>query len=106
MRQTIRSVGVLSCAKITAALYGAIGLLIFPFIIIGALVGTFAGDKTSALSGALGVVMALVLPILYAGIGFVGGAISALLYNLIASRVGGIELEFQPAPVAPVVASI
>jgi hypothetical protein len=105
MRQTIKSVGVLSCAKITAALYGAIGLLIFPFFIIAALVGTFAGDKTSALSGALGVVMALILPIVYACIGFVGGAISALLYNLIAGRVGGIELEFQPPTVAPVVGS-
>jgi hypothetical protein len=35
------------------------------------------------------------LPIFYGIIGFVGGLISALLYNLIARLVGGIELEVE-----------
>jgi hypothetical protein len=32
--------------------------------------------------------------------GFVIGAISAFIYNLIAKRLGGIEIQLEPAPAA------
>jgi hypothetical protein len=44
--------------------------------------------------GALfGVGSILLLPLFYGALGFIGGAISAFVYNLVAGVVGGIELE-------------
>jgi hypothetical protein len=37
--------------------------------------------------------MAIAMPIIYAVMGVVGGAIGAALYNLVAGWVGGIEVE-------------
>jgi hypothetical protein len=37
----------------------------------------------------------VVLPVLYGALGFIGGVISAALYNVIASVAGGIELELD-----------
>ncbi len=43
-----------------------------------------------------GGIFALILfPILYAIIGFIAGAISAALYNLVAGIVGGIEIDVE-----------
>ena len=36
-------------------------------------------------------------PFLYGGIGFVFGAIGAWIYNVIAKRLGGIEIELEPS---------
>jgi hypothetical protein len=44
------------------------------------------------------------MPLLYGAMGFVSGAIGALLYNALAKWVGGFELELEPQanlPVAP-----
>jgi hypothetical protein len=38
---------------------------------------------------------AVLLPFLYAAMGFVGGVISAFIYNIIAKWVGGIEVEVE-----------
>jgi hypothetical protein len=46
----------------------------------------------------------LLHPFIYGAMGFITGAIGALIYNLIARWIGGIEIELQPAraAVAPV----
>ena len=38
------------------------------------------------------------MPVLYGAMGFVSGAIGALLYNLFARWVGGFELEMEVRP--------
>ena len=38
------------------------------------------------------------MPVLYGALGFIGGAIGALLYNLFAKWVGGFELEMEVRP--------
>jgi hypothetical protein len=65
--------------------------------IITAIVGSLLGAVTgSAGFGAgLGFLAIIVFPIMYGAIGFVAGAIGALIYNLVARWVGGIEIEFQ-----------
>ena len=100
----IKKLGILSVAKMYAAIMFVISLLIsIPyglFIIIFALTGasSLGGQGGLALGGG-GVVFGLLfmigLPIFYGGIGFVGGAIGALLYNLFAGFVGGIEIEVE-----------
>lgn len=98
--QVIKSVGVLSVAKIFGLLYGCMGLIFVPIFLIMALAGAMAGPKEFPLGGVLGIVLAFVVPIFYGGMGFVMGAAGALLYNLIAGWIGGFEvlLELAPSP--------
>ena len=100
----IRKLGILSVAKIYAAIMFVISLLIsIPyglFIIIFALsgAGSVGGQGGLALGGGgivLGLVIMIGLPIMYGAMGFVGGALGALLYNLFAGFVGGVEIEVE-----------
>ncbi len=44
-------------------------------------------------------VLGILAPVLYGAMGFVLGAIGAWVYNLIATRLGGIEIQLEAAPV-------
>jgi len=86
---TVRSVDIRSSAKMAGALYGALALLVMPVGIIGILVGIVKKDVTTV---GVSVVM-VVAPLLYGGLGFLVGAFAAWIYNLVAGRMGGIEIE-------------
>jgi hypothetical protein len=73
--------------KLLAALYFGISLLMVPFLLLFAAVG----PKGSG----IGAGFALVIPFLYAAIGFIGGIIAAFVYNLCAKFVGGLEVEIE-----------
>jgi hypothetical protein len=102
---TLRRIGVLSCGKVLGALYALLGLIIggiyalfaLLFAVIGVSTAQESGDALAG--GAFGVLFGvgsiILFPIIYGLLGFVGGLISALLYNLIARFVGGIELELD-----------
>jgi len=100
----VKSVGVLSVAKIFGMIYGCMGLIFLPFFLIFAVIGSFAGSLTgqsnNPFAGILGIVFAIFMPLFYGAIGFIGGAIGALLYNLFAKWVGGFELELEARPTA------
>ena len=96
--QIVKSVGVLSMAKIMGLIYGSMGLIFAPLFLLVGLAGLFAGQQKNPFAGMIGVVFALLMPVLYAGMGFIAGAIGALLYNLFANWVGGIELEIELRP--------
>ena len=100
--RTIQSVGVLSAAKILALIQGSLGLIFMPFFILFAALGMAAGGKASVFGGVAGMVLAVLIPILYAALGFITGAIGSLLYNLFAKWVGGIEIEVGAAPTVSV----
>ena len=103
-RLRIKKLGVLSVAKIEAVILFVISLLIsIPYgliVIVYSLVGgSVLGGNAGLGVGAGGVVIGLLimvgLPIIYGIIGFVGGCIAALLYNLFSTWVGGIEIEVE-----------
>ncbi len=98
----IKSVGVLSVAKILGLLYGCMGLLIAPFFLMMGLMGSALGHQNSPLAGIFGVGfgigLAVLAPVLYGAMGFIMGALGALLYNLLANWVGGFELEMEVRP--------
>jgi hypothetical protein len=98
MTHRLRSVGVLSVAKVSGIFYGAMGLLFVPFFLLFSMIAAVAGKQTGApaFPAAIGVVLALIMPILYAGFGFLFGALGAFVYNLVAGWIGGIEMELQP----------
>jgi hypothetical protein len=91
----IKSVGVLSVAKIMGLIYGCLGLIAIPFFLLIGLAGSLAGKQQSPFAGMIGLVLALLAPILYGVMGFVMGAIGAALYNLFAKWIGGIEVQVQ-----------
>ena len=98
----IKAVGVLSVAKMMGIIQGAIGLLLMPIFLLAGLVGVMAGGRSSAFSGVASIVIAVLIPVFYAALGFVFGAIGALLYNLVAKWVGGIEIELcVPTAIQP-----
>jgi len=89
---TLRSVDIRSCAKMMAALYGCIGLVVLPFVLVGGLISLVLGQGSQSV---LSIVFAALAPVLYAAIGFVFGALTAWVYNLVARRIGGIRLELK-----------
>ena len=94
---TIKRVGPLSCAKVAAALYAVVGLVAGIFVSLAAMAGAFAANEEAA--GALGLVFGvgaiIVLPVMYACMGFVMTLILTALYNRIASAIGGVEVEIS-----------
>jgi ABC-type glucose/galactose transport system permease subunit len=94
---TIKRVGPLSCAKIAAALYAAIGLVLGVIFSLGAMAGAMVGGDSGA--GGIGMIFGVgsivLLPIVYGCIGFVGTLLMAYVYNALASAVGGIEVDIS-----------
>ena len=81
----LRSVGVVSCAKISAILHGAMGVLVALSVVIAGLAG-LAATPTPQKLGIIGIlIVAAIMPFFYALLGFLFGAVSALLYNWSAS---------------------
>ena len=99
MRHIVKSVGVMSFAKIMGLLYGCMGLIFAPLFLLFGLVGSLAGGEKNPFAGIFGIVMAIFMPVLYGVMGFIMGAIGGLLYNLFAKLVGGFELELDAQPV-------
>ena len=102
---TIRRFSVFSVAKIQGLLGFVIGLLIgviygLFFMMFGAFMSSLAPRGDSQLAGGvssvvIGLVMMIAIPVFYGILGFIGGAIGALVYNLAAGIVGGIRFELE-----------
>lgn len=109
MRATINSIGAFSAGRFAAAICGSLSLV---SIVFGLLLGVrfrIPGylDSDTGLLGrtawyigrAATMVLAIGLSVLgYAVYGLLCGALAALIYNFIAKRFGGIEVEVEPAP--------
>jgi hypothetical protein len=95
----LKSVGVLSVGKIMGVLYAVMGFIIGCFMSLAAVAGVAANQGPNANAGmgimALGAGAIILAPIMYGGMGFIGGIISAALYNLLAGVIGGIEMNFD-----------
>jgi hypothetical protein len=101
---TIRRFGVVSVAKMYALLMFIFGLIfgvIYGLILIvfGAAISAL-GPGTDATAGGIstvvmGIAMMIGLPLIYGVMGFIMGAIGALIYNAVAGIVGGIKFELE-----------
>jgi hypothetical protein len=101
---TIRRFGVISVAKMYGLLTFIFGLIFgviygLFFIIFGAAMSAF-GPGSDATAGGIssvvvGVMIMIGVPIGYGLMGFLAGAIAALVYNGVAGLVGGIKLEIE-----------
>ncbi|MEX0936912.1 MAG: hypothetical protein WDZ59_03555 [Pirellulales bacterium] len=92
----IKSIDVLSLGRVLGLLYAGLGVLIGGFFSLITMAGAVAGGGQEGLIAAFfGVGAIIFFPVFYGVMGFVGGVITAALYNFIASVAGGIELELQ-----------
>lgn len=69
------------------------GLLFLPFFLIMSAVSSQPPAEQRVGMMAFGIGFAIAAPLLYAAMGFVIGAIGAVLYNVVAKWIGGIEVE-------------
>jgi len=93
----IRRVGPLSVAKIAGTLYAVIGLIVGGIVTLVAMAGGFASGREGApfFATMIGTGSIIMFPIFYGCIGFIGSLIAAALYNVLASAVGGVEVDMQ-----------
>ena len=101
---TIRRFGVISVAKMYGLLMFIFGLVfgvIYGLILIvfGAAISAFGPNRDATAGGvstvAMGVAMMIGLPIFYGVLGFIMGAIGALIYNAVAGIIGGVKFELE-----------
>src|ERR1043166_5776056 len=101
---TLRRFGVISVAKMYALLMFLFGLIfgvIYGLILIvfGAAISTLTPGRDGAAGGVgtvvMGIAMMIGLPLFYGVLGFISGAIGALIYNAVAGIIGGIRFELE-----------
>lgn len=94
-KRRIRRIAPLQLGKMLAILYGILGLIFIPFFVIMSAVATQVPAPQRVGMMAFGVGFALAAPVMYAAMGFVIGALGALIYNVVATWIGGIEVEVE-----------
>ena len=96
----IKSVNVLSCARLVAAIYGIFGLifgLVFSFIALtGFSIAAVGGEEGPAwLAAVFGVGAVIALPVFYGVMGYLGGLVGSWVYNRAADVMGGLEIVVE-----------
>lgn len=91
----IRKINPWSCAKVAGVVYALMGLLLGGlFSLVGLGMGSLAGRENFPMAGMIfGAGAVVILPIFYGICGAVMSGIGALIYNLVAGMVGGIQIE-------------
>lgn len=107
MKLNLKRIAPLQAGKIVGGLYGMMGLLFVPFMILFMSIGAFASAAGGAntppmpLFFGMGIGFMVFLPVLYALMGFVAGVLGSLAFNLLAKWLGGLELEFEETGAPP-----
>jgi Flp pilus assembly protein TadB len=95
VKKFVRKIGVLSLGKITGVIYAVMGLIFGVIITLTSLtVGSmmYSQGAGGMLFGAWAIIA---LPIFYGVLGFIGGVITALIFNAVTGAIGGLELEIE-----------
>jgi hypothetical protein len=94
--QTVNKIGVGSAAKVYGITLGFLGFFVG---IIYTLMFTALGELGDGFpfsgSGGLGIVMLILVPVFYGLAGFIIGALGAAVYNFVAKKFGGLEIELS-----------
>lgn len=95
----IKGVGVMSVARITAAIYGIFGLIAGVLFSLAAIAGFGLSEDVSSSVSWMGPLFGLgaivAMPILYFVFGFLGGAIGGWVFNNAAAAMGGLEIVVE-----------
>lgn len=91
MKVEVKRLGVMRVGIFLAAFYGLFSIVILPIMTVGVLMKP--PERQAEVVGPL--LMLLLYPLM----GFLGGIITAAVYNLVAFVIGGIKLEMKVEPV-------
>ena len=99
----VNNIGVGSAAKVYGLTLGLLGLFVgiiyaLMFTVLGGVGDTFPFSG----SGGLGIAMLILVPVFYGLAGFVVGALGAVIYNFVAKKFGGLEIELSEPNHRPV----
>lgn len=92
---SLRRVGILSVAMFAGTAAAAMALLFGLVVMMFAGVGLAGGNALTPAGLGAGVGFLIFAPIMYGIMGFIGGAVNAVIYNVIAEITGGIRMEFD-----------
>jgi hypothetical protein len=101
MPKVIREIGVLSLGKVAGIIYACIGLIAGVIVALVSVLGGFAGllgeGRTAAgfIGMFLGAGAVFILPVFYGVLGALIGMLVAVIYNVAARLVGGIEITID-----------
>ena len=93
--QEIKSINPLSVAKLCGLMYVIIGLVLGLIVGLVSLPSTLIVNVTGVPTILIGIFFGLLLALFYGVLGFLIGAASAWLYNKVADKIGGIEIELK-----------
>lgn len=89
----VRRIEVMSLARVMGIIHAFIGLVAaLPAGCAISMMGTLGGE-VPGLFGGVGLFLVLLYPVLFGVMGFISGLLVAFVYNFVADRWGGIELE-------------
>ena len=94
----LRRIEPVSAAKMYAVITALMMFLFaLPMGCVMSMVGSLGSEygDAGALGTGFGLFMIVLYPILGLIFGFIGGFLMAWIYNLVADRIGGVELEFD-----------
>jgi hypothetical protein len=91
----IKRIAPLQAGKILAILFGVMGLIAIPFVLIMTVMMSQLPPAQRGIFAFIGVGMSVMIPVFYAVMGFLQGVIGAAIYNLIVKWVGGFEVEVE-----------
>jgi hypothetical protein len=94
-KRRLKRIAPLQLGKMLGVLYGILGLIFVPFFLLMTAMSSQMPSESRTGIVAMGAGFALFAPVLYALMGFIIGIIGALVYNLVAKFVGGIEVEVE-----------
>lgn len=94
----INRIDAMAVGKLLGVLYGILGLVAGLFLAVMGGIGAVAGGNAAGAPAAVGgvvfaILMLVLMPLIYGAIGFVAGALGALIYNVCAGFIGGIVIE-------------
>lgn len=102
----VRRVGAFSLAKVLGVVYALMALILgaitaFFYLLIG-LLGFASGSQDAEGAGAVlgfgvafGIGALIFYPVILGIVGFIGGLITAVIYNAVARLAGGLELDLE-----------
>lgn len=94
-KRRIKRIAPLQLGKMLAVLYGIMGLFLIPVFLIASFAASQMPEEQRVGMMAFGVGFAVFAPVMYAAMGFILGALGALIYNVVAKWIGGIEVEVE-----------
>ena len=92
-RTVIRKVEVTSVAVFMAIIYAVIGFIVgLFFFLFGGIFAAAMEEAGGVGMGALGAAGMIIFPFFYAFIGFIMGAVIAIIFNVFAKMIGGLAI--------------